>query len=62
MTDAEIRKNAQAVQEVIDGCDDSSISEKVRYTWASCAAKWCREIADEMERRLKGPNNADTNQ
>lgn len=59
MTDAEIRKNVHAVQEVIDGCDDSSISEKVRYTWSSCAAKWCQEIADEMERRMKGTDNAE---
>lgn len=52
MTDEQISRNVEAVIHTIEGCDDSSNSEKVRHTWASCAAKWCQEIADEMERRI----------
>ncbi len=52
MTDQKISEHVHAIQKAIDGCDDPTNSEKVRYTWASCAAKWCQEIADEMERRI----------
>ena len=52
MTDGEIRKQVRNILEVIQDCDDSAHSEKVRLTWSSCAAKWCQEIADEMQRRI----------
>lgn len=57
MTDAEIRKNIEFVFRTLSDCDKSEHPEWVRKHWAKISGKWCQEIADEMERRLKGTND-----
>jgi hypothetical protein len=52
MTDSEIAKNIAQVRVIIVDCDKSEHSEVIRLIWATCAATWCMEIADEMRRRI----------
>lgn len=52
MTDEQIRQNIEFVFRTLKDCDQPQHAEWVRKQWAEISAKWCREIADEMSRRI----------
>lgn len=52
MTDDQICTHLRNITETIRDVDNSQHSERVRRTWAACAAKWLLEIVEELDRRI----------
>ena len=52
MTDSQIRTHLHNITETIRDVDNPQHAEKVRRTWAACAAKWLLEIVEELDRRI----------